>query len=322
MNLFEKTHIGHMEVKNHFVRSATYEGKATDDGRPTEAIKELYVKLANGDVGTIITSYSYITNYEQPAKNQLGIYDDCMVEDYQNIVDEVHENGSQIVMQIVHGASNNQANPETAKVLGPSAIEHPISKIIPQEMTKKDIQDVIQLFVDAAKRVKKAGFDGVQIHCAHGYLLSQFISPLFNQRTDEYGGSWENRVRIVVEIYQAIRNEVGNDYPIWIKMNSSDEEDGGLSEDDFIKMAQELSGQGMDCIEISGAQWKKHSLKDGPYYQNIAMKLSKLIDTPLILTGNVRTLNEMIHIVENSHVQFFGFSRPFMTNVNYIQTLK
>ncbi|MFR6100290.1 MAG: hypothetical protein ACLUIS_09610 [Longibaculum sp.] len=130
MSLFEKTHIGQLEVKNHFIRSATYEGKATIDGRPTEAIIELYEKLAKGNIGTIITSYSYITEYEQPAENQLGIYCDDLIEDYRKLVDRVHDCGSKIVMQIVHGSSSRQAFPDQAKILGPSAIAHETTGII------------------------------------------------------------------------------------------------------------------------------------------------------------------------------------------------
>ena len=136
-----------------------------------------------------------------------------MIPDYQKVVDAVHALGSKIFMQIVHGSSHSQGYPDSARILGPSALVHPTSGLTPQEMTKDDIRAVVQLFADAAVRVKKAGFDGVQIHCAHGYLLSHFISPIFNRRTDEYGGSVENRLRIVLEVYHAIRKAVGPDYP-------------------------------------------------------------------------------------------------------------
>lgn len=322
MSLFEKCYIGKMEVSNHFVRSATYEGKATDDGRPTEAICELYQRLAQGGVGTIITSYTNITDYESSAKNQLGIYKDDMIDDYRQVVQAVHQCGSRIVMQIVHGSSLRQADREHAKILGPSAIAHPESGIVPLEMTKEDIQDVVNLFAQAAKRVQQAGFDGVQIHCAHGYLLSQFISPLFNHRQDEYGGCVENRVRIVCEVYQAIRKAVGKDYPIWIKMNSSDEQEGGLTQEDFLKMAILLDHMGIDAIEVSGNAWKKHGILERAYYQDAAKKLANQVQTTVILTGGIREWTDMKPIDQTSHVHFFGFSRPLMNDPNYLQTLK
>ena len=320
MELFKETYIGNMKVKNNFIRSATFEGKATEDGRPTEKIKDLYESFAKADVGTIITSYSYISDYEQPNKNQLGIYKDELIEDYQKITETVHRYGSKIIMQIVHGSSNSQGYKDTAKVLGPSAIEHPTSKITPKEMTQEDINNVIKLFVEAGKRVKASGFDGVQIHCAHGYLLAQFISPLFNHRTDNYGGSVENRIRLVLEIYHAMRKELG-DFPIWIKINSSDEEDNGLTNDDFIEMAKLLSYQGIDAIEISGNKWNFHKLNERAYYKDVAMKLADMIDTPIILTGGLREMKDILSIYRNSHVQFFGFARPFVKDVHFIQLL-
>jgi 2,4-dienoyl-CoA reductase-like NADH-dependent reductase (Old Yellow Enzyme family) len=321
MNLFDKTQIGNMEVKNHFLRSATYEGKATDEGYPTDATKSIYQDLAKGDVGTIITSYSYITDYEQPEKHQLGIYNDSFIEAYRDLVETVHSYDAKIVMQIVHGSSLSQGYREKAKILGPSAIPHPVSGITPKEMTKEEIQDVIRFFADAAGRVKAAGFDGVQIHCAHGYLLAQFISPLFNHRTDEYGGSVQNRFRIVQEVFDAIRNKVGSDYPIWIKMNSSDEMPNGLTVDEFLEMASLLAKAGIDAIEISGDQWTKYKANERLYYKSAAIKLSELVDTPVILTGGIRALSDMEQVYQTSKVNLFGFSRPLLKNPAYIQTL-
>ena len=235
-SLFEETTIGTIPVKNHFLSSATIDGKATNIGYPKYPIKTHYKELCKGQVGTIITSPTYITDYEQPAKNQLGIYHDGMIGAYKNLVAMVHDYDSKIVMQLVHGSSPGQAYPDKARLLGHSAITHPPSGLLPTEMTQEDMTAVVDSFVRAARRVKLAGFDGVQIHCAQGYLLSQFISPLFNHRTDNYGGSVENRLRFVLDIYHGIRQEVGADYPVWIKINCSDEEPGGLSVEDFIQI--------------------------------------------------------------------------------------
>ncbi|MCR6546403.1 NADH:flavin oxidoreductase [Dehalobacterium formicoaceticum] len=321
MNLFDKTQIGSLDVKNHFLRSATYEGKATKEGFPTEATKSIYRNLALCGVGTIITSYTYITEYEQPDKHQLGIYNDSFVEAYRDLTDTVHTYDTQIVMQIVHGSSLSQGYPERAKILGPSAIVHPASGITPQEMTKDEIQDVVRSFADAAGRVKAAGFDGVQLHCAHGYLLAQFISPLFNQRTDEYGGSVQNRLRILLEVYEAVRKNVGKDYPVWVKMNSSDEVPNGLEIEDFLKISVQLAQAGIDAIEVSGDQWSKHKANERLYYKEAAIKLSEAVDIPVILTGGIRTIADMKQVYQNSKVNLFGFARPFLKNPAFIQSL-
>ncbi|MDY5479979.1 MAG: NADH:flavin oxidoreductase [Peptostreptococcus porci] len=322
MNFFDNTTIGRIYVKNHFVRSATYEGKATIDGRPTDDITKLYIDLTKGNVGTIITSYAYIANYEQPAEYQLGIYCDDMIEDYKKLTDEVHNSGGKIVMQIVHGSSISQGYPEKAVILGPSEITHPRSNLTPREMTKDDIENVIGLFASAAARVKKAGFDGVQIHSAHGYLLSQFISPIFNHRTDEYGGSVENRFRILEEVYTAIRDKVGYDYPIWIKINSTDDVERGLTVDEFLFMCKKLSDLGIDAIEVSGNKFLKYKETDDAYYREAAGKLISLVDTDVILTGGVRTLEQIERLHNNHNIKFFGFSRPLLKDVNYINKLK
>ncbi len=322
MNLKQPTSIKQLSVMNHFIRSATYEGQATPEGYPTEKVKDTYIALAKGDVGTIVTSYTFISDYEQPAKNQLGIYNDTFIEHYQPIVNDVHQYGSKIIMQLVHGSSTSQADPLNARVLGPSAIQHEKSGITPIEMTKEDLNKVKELFVDAAIRAKKANFDGIQIHCAHGYLLAQFISPLFNQRTDEYGGSAVNRIRYVREIYLAIREAVGKDYPIWIKMNCIDEEGNGLTVDEFITMATLLSEDGIDAIEISGSVWRSHSNTERVYYKDAAMRLSNTVETPVILTGGVREYSDVKDIIENSRVSLFGLSRPLIQNTNYIKEFK
>lgn len=322
MNLFKETTIGNLEVSNHFIRSATYEGKATEDGYPTQQTINIYQKLAEGNVGTIITSYSYITDYEQPQKYQLVIYSDDMIPAYKNLTDQIHQYNSKIIMQIVHGSSWGQGYPETAKILGPSTMEHPDSHLVSKEMTKDEIQEVVQLFAKAALRVKKAGFDGVQIHCAHNYLLAHFISPLFNHRIDEYGGSVENRFRIVKEVYLAIREAVGKDYPVWIKMNSSDELPGGLTVEDFLYMASELAKLGISAIEVSGDRWKTHSLKERAYYKDAAIKLSKIIDTPIILTGGLRKMSDLKDVMLHSRINLFGFARPFMRDPYFIESLK
>jgi 2,4-dienoyl-CoA reductase-like NADH-dependent reductase (Old Yellow Enzyme family)/ribosomal protein S18 acetylase RimI-like enzyme len=320
-DLFSKTSIGRLNVRNHFIRSATMEGKAAEDGRPTEAIEEMYVNLAKGGVGTIITSYTYISDYEQPQKYELGIYKNEMIPAYRVITDRVHEAGGRIIMQLVHGSSLSQGYPEKAKILGPSAIPNPRSGMTPKEMTIDDIHHVESLFALAAERAKKAGFDGVEIHAAHGYLLAQFMSPLLNRRTDAYGGSAENRFRIVRETYKAIREKTGEKYPIWIKINSSDEEPGGLTEDEFIQMGRWLSQDGIDAIEVSGEKWYTHGRNERLYYLKPAAELQALVQTPVILTGGVRS-REDLEKGQQEGIQFFGFARPLLQNPDFLNTLR
>ena len=322
MNLFDTADIGNLKVRNHFLRSATYEGRADDDGSPNDEILRIYRELAEGGIGTIITSYTYIADYEKPADNQLGIYSDELTAKYKPLTEAVHSGGSRIIMQLVHGSSFRQADPDNARIMGPSAIEHPDSGLTPKEMTISDIRDMAELFAKAAARAKDAGFDGVQIHAAHGYQLSQWITPTFNRRTDEYGGSALNRFRIISDVYYAVREAVGADFPVWIKINSSDEVPGGITVEDFLEMGREAARIGIDAIEVSGNRWRYHPETDRAYYREAAVRLAELIDKPVILTGGLRELSQLEEISSSSKVNLFGFARPLITDPGFINTLK
>ena len=322
MNLFDNTRIGNLSVKNHFIRSATYEGKADDDGAPNEQIVDIYRELAEGGIGTIITSYTYIADYEKPAVNQLGIYSDKLIDKYIPVVEAAHSSGSRIIMQLVHGSSFKQADPANAVILGPSAVRHQESGLTPREMSISDIADMAELFAKAAVRAKAAGFDGVQIHAAHGYQLSQWITPIFNKRTDKYGGSALNRFRIVSDVYYAIRSSVGEDFPVWLKINSSDEVPGGITMEDFLEMGREAARIGIDAIEVSGNRWRFHPETDRAYYREAAVRLADMIDIPVILTGGLRELEQMEEISKTSRVNLFGFARPLITDPRFIYSLK
>ncbi len=320
--LYEPTKIGSIPVQNHFIRSATLEG-LSQDGYPSPPIIDMYKKLSEGKIGLIITSYTRIAEYEQSKAGQLAIYDDKFIPSYKQMTDIIHNLGSKIVMQIVHGSSLNIYT-EKPLILGPSPVVNPMTKRVPKEMTIDEIKTVIKLFAEAALRVKKSGFDGVQIHVAHGYLLSQFISPYFNKRRDEYGGSVENRVRIVREVVRAIREKVGNEYPLWVKINSWDEmEKGkGLEIEDFLKMSEMLSKDGVDVFEISGLKGYHHPECERAYYKEGAMRLAEIIDKPVICTGGLKNRSDVEDIYLNSNVEFFGFSRGLLKNPNFIETLK
>ncbi len=320
--LYEPTKIGSIPVQNHFIRSATLEG-LSQDGYPSPPIIDMYKKLSEGKIGLIITSYTRIAEYEQSKAGQLAIYDDKFIPSYKQMTDIIHNLGSKIVMQIVHGSSLNIYT-EKPLILGPSPVVNPMTKRVPKEMTIDEIKTVIKLFAEAALRVKKSGFDGVQIHVAHGYLLSQFISPYFNKRRDEYGGSVENRVRIVREVVRAIREKVGKEYPLWVKINSWDEmEKGkGLEIEDFLKMSEMLSKDGVDVFEISGLMGYHHPEYERAYYKEGAMRLAEIIDKPVICTGGLKNRSDVEDIYLNSNVEFFGFSRGLLKNPNFIETLK
>ena len=318
--LFEKTTIKNMSLKNRFVRSATWEGLANADGHINDDIIKIYEDLAKGNIGLIITSYAHIVSEEQSNKNMLGIYDDSFIDDYKMLVDKVHSYGSKIMMQIVYGGSNTGYNTEDRLILGPSSVKHLTRGVTPKEMTKDDIDYVINAFADAALRVKTAGFDGVQIHGAHGYLLSQFLDPYHNRRNDEYGGCIENRSRLIFEVYEAIREKVGEDFHIGIKINCSDFRENGATFEDCRYVVENLDNMGIDSVEVSGSDFK--SFKGESFFKEYADELAKKIKASIMLVGGNKTFNNMTEVLNNTDIEYFSICRPLICEPDLINKFK
>lgn len=322
--LFEEFEIGTLRAKNRFVRAATYEALADDAGRPTSALQAVYERLAEGGVGTIITGYAHVMADEQPNPRMLGMHDDALVPAYRALVEAVHARGARIVAQIVYGGSATRLDPPSARILGPSAIAEPSTGIIPEEASQQDIDDVVEAFARAARRARDAGFDGVEVHAAHGYLLSQFLSSRMNQRTDAYGGSIENRARIVVEVIEAARREVGLAFPLMIKLNSSDGAGGGLTEDDSLQAAKLFVRGGIDAVEASGV-WracKTRAFAGEPYFGAYARRLAREVDVPVVVTGGNRSFEVMERMVAEDGIAAFGLSRPLLCEPDLVARWK
>jgi 2,4-dienoyl-CoA reductase-like NADH-dependent reductase (Old Yellow Enzyme family) len=232
--LFETTHIKGLRLPNRFIRSATWEGMATAEGACTPRLVELMRELAQGGVGLIITGHTYVRQDGQASPWQLGIYGDELVAGLRQMTRAVHEAGGRIVVQIAHAGVFAIPGPGRAAVLSVSHGENsagPATKV----MSIEDIHDLAMAFAQAAERAKAAEFDGVEIHAAHGYLLSQFLSPAFNRRRDKYGGPIENRARVLLEVLGKVRATVGQEFPVLAKMNSEDCLEGGLTLADSVR---------------------------------------------------------------------------------------
>lgn len=328
--LFDKTKINQMELKNRFVRSATWEGLANPDGSCSEKIIEMMLELAKGQVGLIITSHAYVNQDGQGSIKQLGIYDDRFISDYRKMVERVHQEGSKIVLQITHAGARTLAQLKDSKPFGPSPLK--IKDVLRcREITLSEIFETILDFKKAAVRAKKAGFDGVQLHGAHGYLLSQFLSPFFNQREDEYGGSIENRARLILEILQAIRSELGRQFTILIKLNSDDFIEGGFTPEQMVQVVSLLELAGIDAVELSGGMSlgiSKHSFsriskhaaeEDEAYYRDAAKLYKRKIFLPLILVGGIRSYELANELVEKEVTDYISLCRPLIREPNLIK---
>lgn len=250
--LFEHTRIKNMELKNRFVRSATHEGMSDERGYPTQSLFRLYEKLARGGVGLIITGYASVSpEGKSPFLRMQVIDSDEYIPRYQEMVKHVHGHGARIVMQIAH--CGRQTTPEAIGMqpIAPSAVKEQSLFVRPREMSEDDIERVIESFAQAARRVRLSGFDGVQLHGAHGYLINQFLCPHTNRRRDRWGGSLENRMRFVSELYLRCREQIGDSYPLLIKINATDGMRKGLRLSESIDMAVMMAEMGFDGIEVS-----------------------------------------------------------------------
>ncbi len=248
--LFDKMNFNNVELKNRLVRSATHEAMADKYGFPKDNLFKLYERLAKGGVGLIITGYTYVSR-DGKTDNMLGIDTDEHISKYRELVDHVHKNGAKIAMQINHCGRQTTKDMTGTQTLAPSAVKDNSFLDTPREMTEQDIENAIEAFAMASKRVKDSNFDAVQLHGAHGFLINQFLCPHTNRRKDKWGGSIENRMRFLKDIYKSCRDQVGNDYPIFIKMSAYDNMKNGVKEEEGIIMAEMMADMGFDALEVS-----------------------------------------------------------------------
>lgn len=321
--VFEATEINGLRLENRLVRSATWEGMADDGGSITPRLIRIYEELAEGGVGLIISSYMYVCPEGKQNIGQIAIHDDRFVPGLRRIAEAVHARGGRIVGQIVH--CGGQADPRVSGLptVAPSDVESPGYRTVPEALNRDQIQEITEAFVLAAARLKEAGFDGVQLHGAHGYLLSQFLSPLRNRRSDHYGGSLGNRARFALEVYSAIRKAVGSGFPVMIKSNSSDFLEGSTTEEDSTYLAKLLAEAGIDSIEVSGgtpgsgplgaARPDITSLEAEAYFYPQAQTLHRVVPkVPLMLVGGIRSLEKVEEVLAQGTVDYFSMSRPLI----------
>ncbi len=242
--LFENTAIKSLELKNRAVRSATWSGVGDRRGYVTDKAIEIYGNLAAGGVGLIVTGFQYVMPNGIAAPYQIGNYSDDLLDGLTRMADAAHSLGGKIVAQLVHTGSkaNRQLFWEEWEIWGPSAVPDPLTGTTPKEVTRQEITQLIESYARAASRAQRAGFDGIQLHGAHGYGINQFLSATMNQRSDAYGGDIRKRYRFLGEVMEAVRGAVGNDYPILIKLSGHDYFERGLVPEESLVRSPPVGG--------------------------------------------------------------------------------
>ena len=336
--MFEPIKIKNLQIRNRIARSATYEGMGNHKGEPTKQLAQLYNTLAEGEVGLLITSATIIEKFkmELPEGANMAyptfIDNDEIAKLWKPIVADVHARGAAIAMQIVHAGRQEAPVVRGGEPpIAPSAVEEKTYGNIPREMTLAEIGEMIEKFAQAARRVKEAGFDAVQFHGGHGYLISNFISPYTNRRTDEYGGDTARRARFIVDITRRTRELVGKDYPLMIKMNCDDFIPGGLTKDEAARVAAVIEKAGIDCIEITGGIYETrdemsrkgiNKQEKEAYFRPYAEALRKAVDIPLILVGGIRSPKVIEKILSDGVADMVSLCRPFIREPQLVKRWK
>ena len=324
--LFEPGAIGSLTLPNRLVRSATAERMADATGRPKPEMIALYRELARGGVGLIISGHMYVDPSGKCHPEMTGIYADHLIPDLSELAAAVHEEGGRVVVQINHGGM--QCSHKTVPdAIAPSDIEAEFLRRPAREMTPAEIEQTIDAYAQAARRARAAGFDGVQIHGAHGYLVSQFLSPRVNRRTDEWGGDLEDRMAFLRAVCRAVREEVGPGYPMLIKLRMEDGVEGGLTAEEGARVVAALAEMGLDGVEISGGIGGSTNLNirtkaDEAYFRPLARRASQATPLPVLLVGGLRSRTVMEDVLSSGDADFISLSRPLICEPDFPRRLQ
>ncbi|WP_454967760.1 NADH:flavin oxidoreductase/NADH oxidase family protein [Gemella sanguinis] len=319
-------------IKNRFFKSAMSEGMGTKNFQPKKNIATLYKRWAEGGTGLIITGNIMVDPKGTAEPGNIVFDKNSNMEILKDWAKQGQQHGAKVMVQLNH--PGKQAPKTIAKeTVAPSAVPlgNGLNKLFstPRALTTSEVEELVQKFITSAKVAKDAGFSGVQIHAAHGYLISQFLSPHDNRRTDKYGGSLENRMRFLKEIYLGMREELGKDFPIGIKINSTDFKEDGLTEEDSLETIVELANLGLDFVEISGGTYERPAMMGATstssnkvFFAEYSKKLKQKIDIPVIVTGGIRSINAMNTLLNDNTTDFIGIARPLTIDPNIPNKIK
>lgn len=321
--LFEPLEINGMQLKNRFARSATHDGCSNEKGEITDKSIEMFSHLAQGGAGLLVAGFSYVHRSGQAFLRQTAMHSDDFIPRLMELTDKVHQFDVKIAAQLAHaGRSTRLLKKRGETPLAPSLIENdPYIRGLHKAMTEEEIEEILDAFCQAARRAREAGFDAVQFHGAHSYLLSQFLSPRSNCRTDRWGGTLENRMRFHMEVVKRVRKTIGDDYPLLIKLGVQDTVEGGLTLSEGCQVARKLCQSGIDAIEVSeglesgGANHIKKDIQPGQgeaYYMAWAQEVKKAVTVPVISVGGMRSFDLMETFALEGSTDCISMCRPFI----------
>ena len=291
----------------------------SDDGKVSEDLLEYYAQRSKGgSIGLIITEHCFISRQGQASVNQVSAAEDEDIEGLSRLAQTIRKDGTKAFAQLNHAGLNGLSD----TVYGPSNVVHPNGKNKDKTtvaLSREEIAQIVDDYAKAALRIKKAGFDGVEIHCAHGYFLNQFYSPLTNKREDEYGGSLENRIRIVLETIRAVREKVGPDFTVALRLGACEYCEGGITINDSVCAAKEFEKAGIDILDISGGcnGYVRKDVSYPGYFKDASSAIKKAVDIPVILTGGVTDIKDAEKLLEEGSADLIGVGRALFSNPDW-----
>ncbi len=324
MNICDRVVSKNINLKNRVIMPPMATAKADENGHVTDEIINYYIEKTECKFfSAVIVEHSYVEKRGIANNNQMSISKDSDIEGLKKLADVIKNNDAMAILQIAHAGGVSKRSLIDEEPVSASAVFNPLgnTKYIPRELSKSEIEDIRDKFIAAAIRVKKAGFDGVEIHSAHGYLLNQFLSPIINKRTDEYGGDIHNRIKLHCEIIKGIREKLGDNYPIFLRMGAGDFTDGGLSVEDAVMAAKEFEQAGVDVLDISGGMCF-YSIKDtrAGYFDVISKPIFDNVNIPVILTGGVQKGTDIVNILNRNVCDMVGVGRKVFHNSKWMKT--
>lgn len=318
--LLKPIKIGQITLANRLVMPPMATAKAEKDGKVSDALVDYYAEKTDGGyISLVIIEHSFVKADGKASENQLSVSDDSVIQGLTGLAEVIHRNGSKAMMQINHAGSAATEEIIGTKPVAPSAVENLRRGNMPRELTYEEIGNIIEAFQNAARRTKEAGFDGVEIHSAHGYLLNQFFSPLTNKRTDEYGGNVYNRIRIHLQIIKAVREVVGEDFPILLRLGASDFISGGITIEDSKIAAQEFEKVGVNALDISGgfSGYNVPGLSGQGFFAPLTTEIKKVVSIPVILTGGITEVQAAENLLAEGKTDLVGVGRAILNDSNW-----
>lgn len=323
--LFSPGQIGSMTLKNRLVMPPMVRNYADEHGFVTQRHIDHAARIAAGGVGMMILEASYISPEGKGFTYELGLHTDSVIPGLKKLADAVHKHGTKIGSQLYHAGRQTSSKTTGMPPVAPSPLPDPTVNEIPRELTKQEIKHLVHAYADAAKRVKKAGCDFVEIHGAHGYLITQFLSPFSNRRTDEYGGTLTKRMHFLMEVYGAVRNAVGRDFPVIVRLSGDELVKGGLTIKDTIVIAKALEQAGADALHISAGNYASYgkglmispmAVPDGPLVR-LSAAVKKAVGIPVITVNKIRTPKMAESILARKQADFIAIGRSLLADPDW-----